>query len=133
MTVYIGVGGDNQFTLSVNGTVIGQTTVSNALPNFRFWHLIPATFRNGTNLVNLVGTGDGSTNDCVGMIVYNNTAAQLQGNVNSDNDLNILYSTQGLRGQQYNVATCPTGFSLDTSGGINNWICRQVTTIPCFV
>jgi hypothetical protein len=132
MQMYIGVGGDNQFVLRVNDSIVAQTTVSNSIYNFRYWHMIPVIFRNGDNLVNVTATGDGSTNDSIGMIIYNNTLSDLLGNVNSDNDLSIIFSTGSLRGQTYNIATCPSGYSLDTSGGINNYICKQTTTIPCF-
>jgi hypothetical protein len=128
--VYVGVGADNQFILQVNNTIIAQTTIVNSFDNFRNWHMIPVTLINGNNSINVVATGDGSTSDCIAFDVYDNTLAQVQA-ATKDSDLNILFTTATLRGTRWNIATCPAGFDLDTSGGVNNYICKKTNIVGC--
>jgi hypothetical protein len=128
--VYIGIGADNQFILQVNNNTIAQTTSTDSSENFRNWHLIPITFINGYNTINVMATGDGTTNDCIAFIVYDNNIGQLQ-QASDDSQLIILFSTASLRNTRWNVATCQPGYDLDTSGGIDNYICRRTLTVGC--
>ncbi len=50
---------------------------------------------------------------------------------NYDTGLNVLFTTASLRGQHIDIATCPAGYSLDTSGGSGNYICRTIDSVPC--
>lgn len=129
--IYIGVAGDNEFKLIVNGAVIVDTSGNpvNSI-QFRFWHLIPVTLKRGTNYFNAVATGDGSTNDSIAMVGYDNTAAQLVA-ATSDAQLNILFASHNLIGTTYDIATCPSGYSLDVSGGSGNYICSKIFIKPC--
>jgi hypothetical protein len=128
-TIYVGVGGDNQFRLIVNGVEVAKsgTDITNDI-YFKVWHIIPVTLLQGTNYFNIVGIGDGSTNDAVGMTIYNNTAVELV-NATLYSDLNVLFSSEELIGKHVDVVTCPTGYSLDTTGGVNN--CIKVTRASC--
>lgn len=128
-TVYVGIGGDNYFTLKVNGTVIAKTTYVDS-ESFRIWHVFPVLLKHGWNDFNAVVEGDGSVNDCVAMAVYNNTLAELQA-ATSRSNLTFLFNSASLVGQHIDVATCPDGYSLDTTGGAGNYTCRQVSTIDC--
>jgi hypothetical protein len=122
-TVYVGVMGDNEFTLKVNGATIAQTDGTRSLQNFHIFHIFPVTLLAGqTNYFNVVGVGDGSVNDSIGMIVYDNTAAQLEAATN-DASLTILFNSISLVGTGIDVATCPTGYNLDNTGGI--YICKK--------
>lgn len=129
-TVYIGVGADNQFKLVHNGGVIVDTGTAVSVMQFKIWHLIPITLAIGVNYINLIGQGDGSVNDAMAMVVYDNTSAQLLA-ATSDAQLNILYKTSSIRGTTYDIAACPSGYSLDTSAGTGNYICRQTLTKVC--
>ena len=128
-TIYVGVGADNQFQLVVNGNIIA-TFGTGGDYQFKIWHIIPITVVPGINLINVIGTGDGSVNDAIGMVVYDNTAAEIAA-ATSDLDLNIPFASHTLRGTSFDVATCPLGYSLDTSGGQGNYICRRTTYAIC--
>jgi hypothetical protein len=128
-TIYVGVGADNQFRLDVNGATIA-TFGTGGDYQFKIWHIIPITVVPGVNLINVIGTGDGSVNDAVGMVVYDNTAAEIAA-AGSDLALNIPFASHSLRGTTYDIATCDPGYSLDTSGGVGNYVCRRITYAIC--
>lgn len=123
-TIYVGVFGDNQFELKVNENTIINANMGGDMP-FRVFHIFPVTLAAGTNYFNVVGTGDGSTNDAIGMIIYDNTPEQIRDAV-SDSTLNILFSSFSLIGQHIQIATCPTGWILDTSVP-TAYVCKRIT------
>lgn len=127
-TVYVGIGGDNQFSLIVNGIIIAETGTASNENHFKIWHIIPVTLLEGTNYFNIIGTGDGSANDSIAMTIYDNTSSQLVA-ANSPSDLNVLFSSQELIGSTVNVSTCAAGYSLDTSGLVDK--CIKVTRANC--
>ncbi len=137
-TLYIGVGGDNTFRVSINGTsiVYCDTTLSGsaggigATANFNFWHVFPVDFPAGTTYVTFAGVGDGSTNDSFAAVIYNSTEPQLFG-ATQDADLNILFQTSDLRGSTLDIATCSSGWFLDTSGGSGNYVCKRLEYLGC--
>ena len=75
---------------------------------------MPINVVTGANYINLIATGDGSVNDAMAMMVYDNTAAQIIA-AGSEGALTIPFRSSSLRGTTYSVATCPVGYSLDTS------------------
>ena len=95
-TIYVGIGADNQFQLVVNGNIIA-TFGTGGDYQFKVWHIIPINVITGPNLINVIATGDGSVNDAVGMVVYDNTAAGIAAAA-SDLDLNIPFASHSLRG-----------------------------------
>jgi hypothetical protein len=122
--VYVGIGGDDLFQLKLNGAVVAEVTDPSAVYNFKYWHIIPVTLLgHSINNFNLVGTGDGSVNDAIAMVVYDNTAVELSA-ANDDTDLNILFRSSQLIGQTIDVATCAPGYSLDTSAGSGSYVCK---------
>jgi hypothetical protein len=92
--------------------------------------LFQVTLLRGTNNFNVIGTGDGSVNDALGMTIYDDLVANIVA-ATSDSDLNILFSSQSLIGQHIDVATCPVGYDLDTSGGQGNYVCVKTLTTDC--
>jgi hypothetical protein len=125
-TAYIGVGGDNEFTLIENGVTIAQTDGTDNILNFKIWHIFPVTWVSGENYVNLVGVGDGSVNDAIAMVVYDVSNPAIIASATDDSTLNVLFTSESLIGQHIDVATCPTGYNLDTSGGPGAYICKKV-------
>jgi hypothetical protein len=122
--VYVGVFGDNRFTLKHNGVDIAVAQdPTNPQEYFKIFHIVPVDIVPGQNLFNVVGTGDGSTNDAIGFIVYDNTAAQIQAATGSG-DLNILFTSASLRNTASTIATCPSGFVLDVVDGAP--ICKKI-------
>jgi len=128
-TIHVGIGADNQFQLVVNGTTIA-TFGTGGDYQFKVWHIIPITVVPGPNYINAIATGDGSVSDSIGMVVYDNTAAEIAAAA-TDLDLTIPFASHTLRGTSFNTATCPSGFSLDTSGGVGAYICRRTTYGDC--
>lgn len=130
-TIYVGVGADNTFKLNVNGILVAENDgIGNPQSPFKFWHIIPIQIVQGINYINLIATGDGSVNDAMAMVVYDNTALQIATAVN-DSSLNILFKSSQLRGSSYDVATCPSDYSLDTSSGQGNYQCVKTTYKIC--
>ena len=129
--VYVGVGGDNSWNLKLNGTQVGEATFvgAGAVP-FKIWHIIPVYIITGMNYFNVVAIGDGTADDAVGMVIYDNSAAQLAA-ATTDASLNILFKTSTLRGTSYDVTTCPVGYSLDTTGGPGNYVCIKTLYKVC--
>lgn len=126
-TIYVGVGGDNYLKLVMNDTTILDTTgLGSGQCTFDFtrFNVFPVTYRSGNNIINVVGMGDGTTDDALAMVVYDNTKAQLQA-ATSESQLNILFRSGSLRGQHIDVASCADGWTLDTSGGQGNYVCRK--------
>jgi hypothetical protein len=128
--IFIGVGADNQFKVIVNGVVKADTGTTGSLMQFRMWHIIPVDIVTGINLFNVVAIGDGTFNDAVGMVGYDNTAAEIYA-ATSDSGLNILFQTSTLRGTTFDVATCPDDYSLDSSGGSGSYTCVKIEIKPC--
>lgn len=128
-TIYVGLGGDNEFQFKLNGLTLAET-IDGLGTGWYWWHIIPVVIRNGTNYFNMVGTGDGTVNDMISMAVYDNTSAQLIA-ATDDSQLSFLYKSSDSIGLPINVATCPDGWSLDTTGGVGNFICRKTTTASC--
>lgn len=126
-TLYIGVGGDNTFRFDLNGTIIVDRDASFLGDNFNIWHLMPVDFPSGTTYVTFQAVGDGTTNDSFAAVIYDNVAADFA-STTTDTDLNILFQTSSLIGGSLDIATCPSGYFLDTSGGQGNYVCKRVLT-----
>lgn len=129
-TIYLGVGADNQFKIVVNGVVIVDTLSSNSVNQFKIWHIIPIDIVPGVNYFNVIATGDGTINDAMAMVLYDNTPAQIYAST-SDSQLSILFKSSALIGTTFDVATCPSGYSLDSSGGSGSYVCTKVETKIC--
>lgn len=129
-TVYVGMGADNQWKLVVNGVQVAEMFPSAGQLPFKIWHIMPVGLVTGVNYINGIAQGDGSVQDSIGMVVYDNTPAQILA-ASNDAALNILFKTSSLRGTSYDVTTCPSGYSLDVSSGQGNYICVRTTYKIC--
>jgi hypothetical protein len=130
-TVYIGVGGDNQYRLTLdrgNGPVVIVNNNQGGTDPFRWWHVYPVDVQAGNNLISITGTGDGSTQDSVAMIIYDNTLEELLA-ATSDAMLNIRFDTKNLRGGSLRIVTCPPGYqAVNVEGDI--WMCQRLNQMP---
>jgi hypothetical protein len=124
-TIYVGIGGDNLFELKVNNSTVALTSGPNVPEHFKIWHIIPVDIISGINYFNFIGTGDGSVNDSLAAVIYDNTNTEIQ-NATSDSQLNILFKSSQIIGQPIEVATCASGWNLDTSGGVGNYVCKRI-------
>jgi len=129
-TVYLGVGGDNEFKVVVNGALLIDSGATGGVLNFRIWHIIPVTIVPGINYFNVIGKGDGSINDSIGAVLYDNSATEIEA-ATTDGDLDIIFKSSTLRGTTFDVATCPSGYSLDVSGGSGSYECTRTLTEIC--
>jgi hypothetical protein len=128
-TIHIGVAGDNSFDLVVNGVHVATSPNDTSPLNFNIWHIFPVVVNNGINNINLVAVSGGGV-DAVGMTIYDNTAAQIVA-ATTLASLTIPFSTESLRGNTIDIATCPATYSLDTSAGVGLYICRRTLTSSC--
>lgn len=127
-TIHIGVGADNSFILSVNGTEIVDSGIGGDL-QFKMWHILPVTVVPGVNYINVVSTNGGGPQS-VGLVIYDNTAAQIAAAA-TDAVLTIPFATHMLIGTTFDVATCPANYSLDVSGGAGNYTCTRTQYKAC--
>lgn len=127
-TIHVGIGADNGFNLVINGASVASLTTGDY--PFKVWHIIPVNVVTGANYINAIATGDGSVNDAIGIVVYDNTALQIA-SAATDADLTIPFASHALRGGSFNVATCPSGYSLDTSGGTGAYTCVRTQYKNC--
>lgn len=129
-TVYVGMSGDNNFSLSHNGTVIAQRLNTSLADNFFFLYLFPVTLISGPNTFGARFVGDGSVNDMGAMIIIDNPAAQIPG-ITNDGQIQYAFQSSQLIGQPpFNIVTCPAGFAYDSQ----NDICTRTLTVnstPC--
>lgn len=129
--IYIGVGGDNSFDLVVNEVHVALPPNPVSVLNFNIWHIFPVTVIPGTNLINLKATSAGGV-DGVAMVIYDATKEQLAA-VTTLPELTAYeyYTTSSLRGAHIDVAYCPSGYGLVTSGGVGSYYCEKTTYLPC--
>lgn len=127
--IYIGIGGDNTFSVAINGTLLAENTSLAQPENFNYWHLIPATLPSGPSIITFKAIGDGSTNDAFAAAIYRNTEAELIA-ATSDGALDIDFRTDDLLTEHIDIATCPVGYVLDTTAGQGNYVCTRTLTEP---
>jgi hypothetical protein len=125
--VYIGVAGDNQFSIRINNNLVAQKTSIVDGSNFTFAHLFPVNLISGPNYINFQAIGDGSVNDAAAIMVLDNNATQIQA-ATAISDLTYLFRSSTYIGTTVDIATCPAGYVLDTSGGAGSYICRKIET-----
>lgn len=136
---YIGVAGDNQCRIKVNGVTIVEQD-PNALATqsgggvdvaFKEWHVYPVFMQAGPNLFTLQGLND-SGPAAFGAEVYNNSAAELQAATNYG-DLNLVFSTKDFRtgvidtGEGSYTCADPTYTPIDTGGGV--YVCQKIIRV----
>lgn len=128
--VYVGMAGDNNFTLTINGTQIVSKPTGGGTDNFRYFYLFPVNLISGSNFIGGSFIGDGTVADMGAMIIVSNTAAELAA-VTNDSQIDYLFQTSQMIGSTpIDIATCPAGYTLDTSGGAGNYVCVRITTVP---
>jgi len=135
---YIGLGGDDKFSLKVNGNLIidncntpGGTGIADATTgSFVAWNIYPIVLNAGENLIEFCNTNVGGTGSFA-YEVYDMTVADLI-SVTASTQLNVIRSSgdflQGGSRQGSNFCSewvCPTGFSFELTNG--SPICRKIT------
>ncbi|MBN8687300.1 MAG: hypothetical protein J0M10_09785 [Chitinophagales bacterium] len=132
-TLYVGIASDNRFQFKINGTqvVFRNTDVET---NFQYWHIYPVCLNPGTYTFEFLGynRNDGGQEGAFGAEVYDNTLSQIQ-TAASDANLNILYSTRNITGQNIEVGegigySAPAGYFVmkNTSG---QYVAKQINAV----
>lgn len=142
-TYYIGIAGDNQAQIIVDGdTIVSQnmTAISaqggfwNDLDRtFKVWHIFPVSLTAGQRTIDLKGWNSEKIAS-FGAEIYDNTATEIA-NATSYDNLRIVFSSRDFRGQTFTPGvntqyTCPSGLILDSSTG--TYTCKD-TTLHCAV
>jgi len=143
-TYYIGIAGDNQAEIVVDGTVIvrqnqdsiaaqGGPLWNHVARTFQIWHIFPVTLQAGQRTIELKGWNDGSVAG-FGAEIYDNTVTELQ-QANGYEDLNLLFTSRDFRNRRFqsgvftDYAECESGFVLDSVNGV--YVCRSEDTTYC--
>jgi hypothetical protein len=99
-TYYIGIGGDNEFKLVLDGITIVNTRLSNAYwyglgqnRPFQRWNIYPITINSGSHILELYGWNDGSIGT-MGCEIYDNTLSELN-SATVYSDLDVLFTSSG--------------------------------------
>lgn len=138
-TVFVGIGGDNEVKIVVNGVQLIDMVNQNGAPNFSYWNIYPVSLLAGDNYIEVYGLNQGGAAGFAAEI-YDMTAAQLMA-ATSQANLNIIFTTAGIAGQPFNLGqtigySCAPGWSLDTSAETptNPPVCKRIdTTTPSIV
>jgi len=124
---YIGIAGDNDVTIKLNGTIIvdqygiGSSAAGTNI-NFNYWHIYPVQIPAGTNVIELEGWNRTQVGGFAAEI-YDNTLSELIA-ATSTAMINIVFTTENYRstGPLYNSNFCsnfgcPGGYSYDIDSG----------------
>ena len=137
-TYYIGIAGDNQGEIIVDGVrIVRQNmdsiaaqggTFGNIDRTFRIWHIFPVTLNAGQRTIQLRGWNQSGPVG-FGAEIYDNTENQIRQATDYDG-LNIVFSTRNFRNRRFATGvftgyTCDPGFTLDSTGGV--FMCRDTT------
>jgi uncharacterized protein (TIGR02145 family) len=110
-TLLVGIIGDNQFKMSIDGELklyaYGQGT-----QNFDYLHLFPVTITPGQHYFSFTGIGDGSVNDALGVIIYDNTIEELLTPI-PKTSWNVLWTAEESISEGLDIVTCPVDYSYD--------------------
>jgi len=134
-TYYVGIAGDNDVTIKLNGIELVNQADNQPPNNFKFWHVYPVTLNAGPNIIELENWNRSSVGSFAAEI-YDNTLNEMT-NATSSGMLNIVFATGDYlpggskAGQGFcSNYTCPSGYTLDTTDP-GNPICKLIETTNC--
>lgn len=137
-TYYVGLTGDNYFTLKINGVIILQADpaemrLNHSIPGtdkvqFEKLHIYPVELEAGNHIVELIGNNEGGPG-MIGAEIYDNTPAELVA-ASSYNDLNVVFTTREKTVFTANTFSCPVDYTLGLSNDCNTAVCQRVLTAP---
>lgn len=147
--------------LTQNTGTAGAYYLGSGTWNFDYWNIYPIQLQAGLNFVSVTGN-DSGLDFGFGMEIYDDTPANIAAAAldpayvldpvtfpygsNHYSNLNLVFTTRCARQPgaiSANSATCPPGYTLDTTTGttptapcqsinnpVANWTCRQVNQVP---
>jgi len=141
-TYYIGIAGDNDYKLTLDGNIILDTKLT-SLTNgsFFYWHIYPVTISGGTSILGLFGLNRTMPNlpnlAAFGCEIYDNTLSEIISATNIG-DLNILFKSVDLSSHpiativQYQDGTyLSNGYRCLSGGTYSDCSGTCVEKIPC--
>lgn len=116
-TYVIGLAADNFCRFKLNGEPFVELKKND---NFKFWHMFEVELIGGTNIIEMEGKNDTSTNAAFGAEIYNAPLSTISGITNNvDLDAVTIFSTGDLVDSavfdlgEDNGYSCPPGYSLN--------------------
>lgn len=110
-TLLVGIMGDNQFKMSIDGE-LKLYAYRQGTQNFDYLHLFPVTITPGQHYFSFTGIGDGSINDALGVIIYDNTIEELLTPI-PKTSWNVLWTAEESISEGLDIVTCPVDYSYD--------------------
>lgn len=122
---YVGLAGDNNFRLRLNGVEILNTKQTGGSLNstqaaFFYWHIYPIFIPAGNNTLELMGWNN-DLEGALGCVIYNEMPSQLA-DANSNSDLTFIFDSKTVTSidvvqtsagvYQSNGYTCPSGYDV---------------------
>lgn len=134
---YVGLSADNIARLTVDCDVViemdAEAMAENHDSNFqicwKMFHIYPVLFTQGRHIIKLEGKNF-IAGGAFGAEIYNNTKQEII-NATSYNDLNLIYSTSQLFGQQvqeFNYS-CPEGGCQSVIFENGSYVCKSIQTV----
>ena len=125
-TYYIGIGGDNQYRVYVDDSLVAQNVVPALAENFRVWHLFPITLHAGSHTIIMQGY-DYGIKAAFGAEIYNDSLPVLD-TASSYNSLHLIFSTKDMIDQHFQNGdpTCPAGYAMQLTDSTCN--CRATAS-----
>jgi hypothetical protein len=140
-TYWVGVAGDNNFRIVLDGTEIVNTIYGpydGSTDAFSFWHVYPVVIGAGNHTIELYGLNRGSDAG-FGCEIYDNTLSELTG-FTGYSQLNVVFTSSGqtladvvqdISGIAYSSSgyTCPSGYTYSECGGSPVCILYEFCTV----
>ena len=132
---YVGIAGDNDVTIKLNGVTLVDQLDDEPDTNFKFWHVYPVTLNAGPNIIELENWNRSQVGSFAAEI-YNNTLNEMT-SATGTTMLDIVFATGDYlpggskEGEGFcSNYTCPSGYYLDTTDP-QNPICKLIETTSC--
>jgi hypothetical protein len=134
-TYYVGIAGDNDVSIKLNGVELVNQADNSPQSNFKFWHVYPVLLNAGPNIIEMENWNRSSVGSFAAEI-YDNTLNEMTA-ATSIGMLNVVFATGDYlpggskEGQGFcSNYTCPTGYVLDTSNP-SSPVCKLIETTNC--
>ncbi len=134
-TYYVGIAGDNDVSIKLNGVELVNQADNSPQSNFKFWHVYPVLLNAGPNIIEMENWNRSSVGSFAAEI-YDNTLNEMTA-ATSIGMLNVVFATGDYlpggskEGQGFcSNYTCPTGYVLDTSNP-SSPVCKLIETTSC--
>jgi hypothetical protein len=139
-TLYVGIAADNRYQIKINGSSVVLRNVDEEY-NFNYWNIYPICLDAGSYTFEFLAYNRQDNPlypqfeyGGFGAEIYDNTLSQLQSAI-SDNNLNIIFSTRNIIGQNVETGNnglgylAPSGYFI-RKNGINQYEAKQINSLP---